>query len=96
VKLCYRHVKLDLERQAIPIHVHVDAEITKGKYHDHDAFLNQEAAEYLRGYLKIRRQGPRRIPPENIHDDSRLIRDGQCKHPKSISEGSIHRTVHRL
>ncbi|MGF3536933.1 MAG: tyrosine-type recombinase/integrase, partial [Candidatus Bathyarchaeia archaeon] len=55
VKLRYRHVKRDLEKQATPIHVHVEAEITKGKYHDYDTFLNQEAAQYLRDYLDIRR-----------------------------------------
>jgi len=96
VKLCYRHIKRDIEKHAIPIHVHVEAEITKGKYHDYDTFLNQEAAEYLRNYLDIRCQGTRKIPPENIHDDSPLIRDAQCRHPKPVTEGSIHRTVHRL
>src|SRR4030067_2501403 len=34
VKLQYRHVKRDLEKGIIPIHIHVEAEITKGKYHD--------------------------------------------------------------
>ncbi len=65
VKLCYRHVKRDLEKQTIPIHVHIEAEITKGKYHDYDTFLNQEAAEYLRNYLEIRRKGSPtgRMPP---------------------------------
>jgi len=31
VKLQYRHVKRDIERNAVPIHVHVEADITKGK-----------------------------------------------------------------
>ncbi|HDQ06122.1 MAG TPA: hypothetical protein ENN36_05310, partial [Candidatus Bathyarchaeota archaeon] len=48
VKLQYRHVKRDLEKMNTPIHIHVEAEITKGKYHDYDAFIGQEAAEYLR------------------------------------------------
>jgi hypothetical protein len=42
-KLQYRHVKRDLERGMVPIHVHVKAEATKGKYHDYDTFLNQES-----------------------------------------------------
>ena len=44
-KLQYRHVKRDLEKGIIPIHVHVESEITKGKYHDYDTFIGQEAAE---------------------------------------------------
>ena len=43
VKLKYRHVREDLEANRIPIHVHVEAEITKGKYHDYDTFLSAEA-----------------------------------------------------
>ncbi|MCJ7560460.1 hypothetical protein MUO79_07560, partial [Candidatus Bathyarchaeota archaeon] len=71
-KLQYRHVKRDLERGMIPIHVHVEAEITKGKYHDYDTFLNPEAAEYLKAYLDSRRKGSPtgRKQPEIIYDDS--------------------------
>jgi len=54
-KLQYRHVKQDLEKLVTPIHIHVEAEITKGKYHDYDTFIGQEAAEYLRSYLKKKR-----------------------------------------
>jgi integrase len=82
-KLQYRHVKRDLEKGMIPIHVHIEAEITKGKYHDYDTFLNQEAAEYLKAYLDSRRKGSptRRKQPEIIHDNSPLIRDGQSTLP---------------
>jgi site-specific recombinase XerD len=88
-KLQYRHVKRDLERGMIPIHVHVEAEITKGKYHDYDTFLNQEAAEYLKAYLDSRRKGSPtgRKQPEIIHDDSPLIRDGQSNQAKPITTG---------
>ncbi len=48
VQLKYRHVKLDLEKGTIPIHVHVEATITKGKRNDYDTFLNNEASEYLK------------------------------------------------
>ena len=50
IKLQYRHAKRDLEKGITPIHIHVEAEITKGKYHDYDTFIGQEAAEYLRAY----------------------------------------------
>jgi site-specific recombinase XerD len=84
VKLQYPHVKHDLEKGTAPIHVHVEAEITKGKYHDYDTFTGQEAADCLRAYLESRRKGsPRgRTPPENICDDSLLLRDGHSRHSR--------------
>ena len=98
VKLRYSHVKRDLEKQTMPIHVHVEAEITKGKYHDYDTFLNQEAADYLRAYMEIRRKGSPtgRMPPENIRDDSPLIRDDLYRHPKPITTGRLHSVIHNL
>jgi site-specific recombinase XerD len=95
-KLQYRHVKRDLEKGITPIHVHVESEITKGKYHDYDTFLGQEAAEYLKTYLEIRRQGTRKKRPEIINDDSPLIRDGQSNIVRAISTGRIHTIVHNL
>ena len=95
-KLQYRHVKRDLEKMVTPIHVHVEAEITKGKYHDYDTFLGQEAADYLRTYLEIRRQGTQKIPPENIHDQSPLIRNHQRKHPSPIDPSALHPLIHEL
>ena len=97
-KLQYRHVKRDLERGIIPIHVHVEAEITKGKYHDYDTFLNYEAAEYLKAYLNSRKKGSPtgRKQPEIIHDDSPLIRDGQSNQTKPITTGRIHSVIHNL
>ena len=56
-KLKYRHIKEDLEAGTIPIHIHVEAEITKGKYHDYDTFINAEASELLKLYIAERRQG---------------------------------------
>jgi site-specific recombinase XerD len=95
-KLQYRHVKRDLEKGITPIHVHVESEITKGKYHDYDTFLGQEAAEYLKTYLEIRRQGTRKKRPEIINDNSPLIRDGQSNIVRAISTGRIHTIVHNL
>jgi hypothetical protein len=57
VKLQYRHVKRDLQKMRTPIYIHVEAEITKGKYHDYDTFLGQDASEYLRTYLELRSRG---------------------------------------
>jgi integrase len=98
VKLQYRHVKRDVERGVIPVHVHVEAEITKGKYHDYDTFLGQEAVEYLKAYLESRRKGSPtgRKQPEIIHDDSLLIRDGQSNHVKPITTGRMHSVIHNL
>jgi site-specific recombinase XerD len=96
VKLQYRHVKRDLEKLLTPIHIHVEAEITKGKYHDYDTFIGQEAAEYLRAYLETRRQGTEKIPPENIHDESPLLRNQQCRQIIPLTPAAIHQLVHDL
>jgi len=96
VKLQYRYVKRDLEKGTIPIHIHVEAEITKGKYHDYDAFLGAEAAEYLKLYLQIRRQGTDKIPPEIITDETPLIRNMQQRIPIPITTSAVHKLVHEL
>ncbi|NIO76959.1 MAG: tyrosine-type recombinase/integrase, partial [Armatimonadetes bacterium] len=98
VKLQYRHVKRDLEKLTTPIHVHVEAEITKGKYHDYDTFLGQEAAECLKSYLELRRKGSPcgKMPPETIHDESPLIRHKQNRYPRPLRPATIHRIVHNL
>ncbi|MEA2089343.1 MAG: site-specific integrase [Thermoproteota archaeon] len=97
-KLRYRHVRKDLERGIIPLHIHVEAEITKGKYGDYDTFLGEEAVEYLKMYLAERRMGSRRgwIPPEEIHDESPLIRDEKSVTVKPLTPGRIHSILHTL
>ena len=55
-KLKYRHVQEDLENNREPIHVHVEAEITKGKYHDYDTFLGAEAAALGVSRSRIRKK----------------------------------------
>jgi site-specific recombinase XerD len=91
-------VKRDLEKGTIPIHIHVEAEITKGKYHDYGTFLGQEAVDYLTAYLDSRRKGSStgKKLPENIHDNSPLIRDGQSNQAKPVTTGRIHCIVHNL
>jgi hypothetical protein len=98
VQLRYRHVKEDLERGMIPVHIHVEKEITKGKYHDYDTFLGPEAVHYLKLYLDSRRNGSlsRKIPPEEIHDESPLIRDSRSKEPKPIGEKQVHKLIQDL
>jgi len=96
VKLQYRHVRSDIEKNITPIHVHVEAEITKGKYHDYDTFLGQEAAEYLRTYLEARRRGTKKIPPENIHEESPLIRQQQSRRSIPLAPPAIFRLIHDL
>jgi site-specific recombinase XerD len=98
VKLQYRHVKADLEANRVPIHVHVEAEITKGKYHDYDTFLGAEAANYLGLYLEERRRGnpDGKILSERLVDSSPLIRDRTSRTPKPIGEKQIYQLVHNL
>ena len=95
VKLQYRHVKEDLEKGLIPLHIHVEADITKGKYHDYDTFLGPEAVEYLKAYIELRRRGYRGMPPEQIIDSSPLIRDGRTL-IKPITPANLHLIIHRL
>jgi site-specific recombinase XerD len=97
-KLQYRHVKEDIENNLTPVHVHVEAEITKGKYHDYDTFLGAEAATYLKLYLERRRHGSAegRNPPENLTDESPLIRDETRHTPRPIGGKTIRKAVHNL
>ena len=95
-RLQYRHVKEDLEANILPLHIHVEAGIAKGKYGDFDAFLNSEAVRYLQVYLDIRKQGSRELPTENAVETSPLIRDSKSAIPKAIGEKQIYQLVHEL
>lgn len=104
VKLQYRHIKKDLEAGIVPVHIHVEAEITKGKYHDYDTFLGEEGVQYLKAYLESRRQGNERLegghirgmPPEAITDTSPLIRNKHKKTVTVISPDNVHHVIHKL
>ena len=96
-KLKYRHVKEDLEAGRVPIHIHVEAPITKGKYHDYDTFLNAEASQLLKNYIEERKHGTRYTPPEQLTDESPLIRNSCIGHKVvGISEKAIRQIVHKL
>ena len=96
-KLKYRHIKEDLEANRIPIHIHVEAEITKGKYHDYDTFINAEACQLLKMYIADRRRGSRYTPPEEITDESPLIRsDHNANKVVGVSEKTIRKIVHTI
>jgi hypothetical protein len=95
-KLQYRHVKEDIENNRIPIHVQVEAEITKGKYHDYDTFLGAEAALYLKLSLEQRKKGTIKLEPETLTDDSPLIRDASRKTTKSVGSKQIRKLVLHL
>jgi len=94
VQLKYRHVKRDLENGVMPIHVHVEAAITKGKRHGYDTFLNREATEYLKTYLAARRDGTLGRPPECINDESPLISD--CLETRPLRVKTIRDIVNEL
>ncbi len=95
--LKYRHVKENLENNRVPIHVHVEAAITKGKYHDYDTFLNPEACQFLKIYIQERRRGSQGMPPEEITDDSPLIRHSHCStRVVGVSSKTIRNIVHSI
>ena len=96
-KLKYRHVREDLEANRIPIHIHVEAAITKGKYHDYDTFINAEASHLLKLYIEDRKRGSRIMPPEELTDDSPLIRNSHVAGKVlGVSEKTISKIVHEL
>ena len=97
-KLQYRHVRYDLERNIAPVHIHIEAEITKGKYHDYDTFIGQEAVAYLKAYLESRRSGglSNKMPPENLADETPLIRDEHSKVVKPVTPSQVYNILHRL
>jgi integrase len=104
VELQYRHVKHDLENGLVPVHMHIEAEITKGKYHDYDTFIGSEGVEYLKAYLRARRLGNERLegghkrgmPPEEIVNSSPLIRNEHKTTVEAISPSMVHYVVHSL
>jgi len=98
VKLRYGHVSSDLEKGITPIHIHVESEITKGKYSDFDTFVGGEAVQALQEYMHARRKGllDRRIPHEEITDESPLVRDQSFHKAKPITEKQVRKIVHRL
>lgn len=96
VQLEYRHIMRDYEKGTTPIHIHVESEITKGKYGDYDTFIGEEAIQYLRTYLKSREMGTSKMPSETITPESPIIRDAHSKSPKPITPGQIHRIINNL
>ena len=95
--LKYRHVKEDFEANRFPIHIHVEAAITKGKYHDYDTFINAEACQLLKLYIADRKRGNRYFPPEEITDESPLIEiNTTATRIVGVSEKTIRKIVHDL
>jgi len=103
LKLRYGHVREGLEDGRVPVHIHVEAEITKGKYADYDTFINEEASHYLKLYLEERKRGTKKIPPEEIADDSPLFVAMRVEanelvslpDPMDPSRQSVRRRTHR-
>lgn len=98
VKLRYRHVRDELEKGIVPLHIHVEADITKGKYHDYDTFLGQEAVDCLKLYLEERKRGsPKgKISPEQLTDASPLIRGQTSASVNPIGEKQVYQLLHNL
>jgi integrase len=96
LKLQYRDVKDDLERGIIPIRVHIDAGSTKAKRRSYDTFFNEEASECLKAYFIARRSGTEDIPPEQIRDDSPLIRAHRFKQARTVAVSTVCDSFHNL
>lgn len=98
VRLQYYHIHADLEKGVTPVHVHVEADITKGRYGSYDTFLGAEAIEALKMYLDQRRRGSPsgKIPPETIADESPLIRLSRISEVRPMRERDVHREIRIL
>ena len=88
VRLKYRHVKEDLEQGRNPVHIYVEAALNKGEYTAYDTFISQEAIEALKNYINIRRRGTAKTPPEEIADESPLVRN-EFSAAKHLRKGEL-------
>ena len=95
-KLTYHHVRKDLEANIVPVHIHIEAEITKRKYQEYDTFLGYEAVQCLKAYLNLRRKGTTKMPPETLTDDSPLFRNGCKNKVLSVTPDDISKLIRRL
>jgi hypothetical protein len=93
-RLRYYHVKADLEKGVVPVHLYIEAEINKGKYQSYETFLNHETVKYLKTYLDVRRVGTRRLPPETIVDESPLVRSQIGRKP--VTSHNMQTIIHSL
>ena len=48
VKLTYGHIRQDVEAGITPVNIHVEEEVTKGKYHAYDTFVSNEAVKAIK------------------------------------------------
>ena len=95
-KLKYGHIKEELEAGKVPLCIHIKASETKGKYCDYFTFINEEAVNYLRLYLEQRKKGTEKIPPEEINEESPLIRNSRTKRAEPLESNAIYSRIHRL
>ncbi len=103
-KLTYGHICKDYEKGKIPLHIHIESHLLKGKYVPScDTFLTAEAVEHLRNYLEARKRGKvlyQSMGPERITDQSPLIRDEMhykfSNQARSIGGKQIYKILHEL
>jgi len=109
-KLEYHHFKTDLVNNVSPIHLHIEAGIVKGGYSPYHTFVSTEAIVHVQNYLDSRRKGlpilngahtPRpELKPEEINDNSPIIRDEQLWRDHAIArpigEKQIYKIIHSL
>ena len=69
--------------------------MNKGAYCEYDTFINAEAARYLKLYFEFRRRGTKKIPPEEITDDSPLFR-AKTREVRPLSHVEIKRIIREL
>jgi integrase len=84
-QLKYRHVKHDLERGMVPLHIHIESELTKGEYGSYDTFINKETVALLKADLKRRRQGSVKRSPDALFEEyEKRVEAGET--PKKVRD----------
>lgn len=96
-QLRYRHFKEDWKRGKVPACINVPNTIVKGHYASYFTFVGREGVDALKFYLDYRRQGIDKKPPEQITDDTPLIRDEHLVGEiRPIRPQQIFKIVHGL
>jgi len=77
-QLQLKHLQPDLDNGTVPLKIEVPKEIAKGKYRSYFSFIGHEAIQYLKDYLKTRR---------NLTPDSYVFldRSGKPTVPRAFS-----------
>jgi len=91
--LTYGHVREGLEKDEVPLRIHIASRLAKDRVRSFDTFIGQESKELLKAYLETRTRGTEDIPGEVLTDESPLLRDAASKTAKPIKGKMIYLSI---